>query len=170
MWAGPAGWGSIALGTAAERLAVAVGCQSGSVLQGHCAIRPLRYYQLGIIWCRKAMNDAHSKPIQRHPYILGHPAGTVPRSTIGTSICCRMLGQLPAIQQLTSNKTFPVICDQYTIKQSHCQCRFLRSPKRQVLPHFLVTQPTASASPSFSQSRFSARRHSNVITERFIAV
>src|ERR1035441_5433688 len=134
-------------------------------MRGHYAI-----IQFGIVGCQQSMNDIHPKSVQRYPNMLGYPAGAAPRSTIGTSIGSLVLVQLPAMQQLTGNKTFPVVCDQYTIKQSPGQSHFLRSPERQLFPHLPTTQPTASTSPSFSPLLFSVRRHSNVVTERFVAV
>src|SRR5450432_1517592 len=67
------------------------------------------------------MNGTASRSLQQHPNIQGCLAWNGPAFRNDAFCSAQARLQLKAIQQLTGNKTFPFIRDQYTIGQSHCK-------------------------------------------------
>ena len=72
---------------------------------------------------RKAMNGA-PRPASTGPQYPGCSNRKSPKFRNDVPAPAGVRAQLPMIQQLTGNKTFPVVCDQYTNKQSPPQMEF----------------------------------------------
>ena len=108
------------------------------------ALKPVELNRCAVVGCCWALKDVREaaqfalSSIRHHPYpiamsgtaslslrhdhnILGLLTGRAPLSTLRPAIWVRVRVQLKAMQRLTGNKTFPVVYDQYTIKQFSCQ-------------------------------------------------
>jgi hypothetical protein len=70
-----------------------------------------------MVYSRKSLDSFRFSSLRQHPYILGYYAETIPHSEITVSIDGRAIVQLSTAQQVTANKTFPVVRDQYTIER-----------------------------------------------------
>jgi hypothetical protein len=80
----------------------------------------MRYDQLEMVYRPIALEGAPVQSVRQNAHILGYLASQILRAGMRVSICVEVIAQVAAAQWFTGNKTFLVVCDQYTLKQSHC--------------------------------------------------